>query len=241
MRKRVKPCQDCGNPIPKKSIRCRQCYHIVLTNRKGTTNPAWRGGRVSPSAAIRASKEYVTWRKAVFARDNYTCQGCGKQRTTLHAHHIKSFASYPELRFVIDNGVTLCKRCHNLAEGKAVPDRPRVIHDQCPACGEKKLITSVACRRCRPGTTKITRICQKCPNPVSQKGVRLCWTCRLAERRKPKPQCLGCGKELSDCRSTRCRQCANTALNQNRHTPFPDTKRQIGSLDRRGPRIPQHS
>lgn len=64
------------------------------------------------AADIRASEEYKEWRKAVFERDDYTCQLCGAHGVRLNAHHKKPFATYPELRTETDNGITLCESCH---------------------------------------------------------------------------------------------------------------------------------
>lgn len=77
----------------------------------------WRGGITPINKAIRNSSGYKWWRLAVFARDNYICIWCGarseKGKTVyLNADHIKPFSLFPELRFAIDNGRTLCRDCH---------------------------------------------------------------------------------------------------------------------------------
>ena len=66
-----------------------------------------RGG----SGSQRNMPEYIEWRKAVYERDDYTCQECGT-KGSMQAHHIKSWVGFPELRFDVDNGMTLCKNCH---------------------------------------------------------------------------------------------------------------------------------
>lgn len=83
---------------------------------KGCKSSSWKGGITSGNARIRQGIEYKIWRNAVFARDNWICQKCGKRGGKLVPHHIKSFAEYPELRLAIDNGETLCFKCHKLTD-----------------------------------------------------------------------------------------------------------------------------
>ena len=56
---------------------------------------------------------YKQWRIEVYSRDSYKCkianQDCNGR---LEAHHILSFTSYPELRYSINNGITLCHAHH---------------------------------------------------------------------------------------------------------------------------------
>lgn len=82
----------------------------------GKANPNWQGGITPINKSIRNSREYALWRKAVFERDNYTCRFCSQHGGKLHADHIKPFALYPELRFAIDNGRTLCVPCHRTTD-----------------------------------------------------------------------------------------------------------------------------
>ena len=92
-----------------------------MKGRVGSLNNGWKGGITPMNALIRSSAEYKLWRESVFKRDNYTCIWCrarsGNGKTVyLEADHIKPFALYPELRFAIDNGRTLCRDCHKTTD-----------------------------------------------------------------------------------------------------------------------------
>lgn len=79
----------------------------------GEKNPNWKGGISPLYEKIRKNFDYKNWRRKIFERDNFTCQMCDKIGGKLRAHHIKSFSEYPELRFDINNGITLCESpCH---------------------------------------------------------------------------------------------------------------------------------
>ena len=126
-------CPICGNPMPKYrkrgalrktcSNRCRKLLHPMTSEqrRKAVISRRANHGiyKSHQDRRARGSIEYKQWRQAVFERDDYTCQDCGdhnykgrKQTLRLHPHHEKPFATYPESRYDISNGVTLCTKCH---------------------------------------------------------------------------------------------------------------------------------
>lgn len=80
----------------------------------GEKNPQWKGGVSPKNKLIRGSFIYKIWRESVFLRDNWTCQKCKKRGEYIHPHHIKNFSDNIDVRFAIDNGITLCKKCHNV-------------------------------------------------------------------------------------------------------------------------------
>jgi len=61
----------------------------------------------------RNDSAYKVWRMNVWARDNFKCKivdsNCNGK---IEAHHILSWKLYPELRYEINNGITLCHAHH---------------------------------------------------------------------------------------------------------------------------------
>ena len=131
-------CLQCGNTFWRQPSAIKKgqnkycsknCYQIkqkgvtkvsgfALKPLMGKDNKNWKGGITPETIKIRNSKEYKEWRMYVFIRDNFTCQDCkarcgNGENVYLEAHHIKPFATQKELRFDINNGITLCKKCHS--------------------------------------------------------------------------------------------------------------------------------
>ena len=105
-------CMGCDKPFMKNrhtvsfwSGLCKECYHH-------SENGLWKGGITPENQKIRASTEYKQWRKSIFERDDFRCQICGDRGCYIEADHILPFSIYPEFRFELDNGRTLCEDCH---------------------------------------------------------------------------------------------------------------------------------
>lgn len=83
----------------------------------GDKHPNWQGGIQSQNTKIRRSLEYRSWVLEIFRKDSFTCQFCKEKEKVsgrLVADHIRPFSLFPQLRFDIQNGQTLCVDCHKI-------------------------------------------------------------------------------------------------------------------------------
>jgi len=93
-------------------------------NRKGINSGKWKGGCCNTNkqkmSAIRKSVIGYAWERDVKLRDNLTCKKCGSvghrnqyyRIVGVSAHHVYNFYDYPNKRFDLNNGITLCVKCH---------------------------------------------------------------------------------------------------------------------------------
>lgn len=78
----------------------------------------WREFRAKRRRTTGRSPDLRQWQRLVLARDSWTCRDCGAQRCELHAHHIYRRSEYPLLRLDVNNGITLCWKCHKSIRGR---------------------------------------------------------------------------------------------------------------------------
>jgi hypothetical protein len=117
-----KPCLHCGGLFERERNQTSQQWNLrKYCSEKcrveaappptffGEDNPRFKG-----ETARRRRREgpHRVWRQSVLARDNAQCQRCGETDGVLVAHHLLSWEDHPELRFDVDNGLTLCEPCH---------------------------------------------------------------------------------------------------------------------------------
>lgn len=83
---------------------------------KGENHYAWIKDRSKVQKRDHNSTKefvYTEWRDSIFKRDKYKCRLCNEECSgQLEAHHIFRWKDYPELRYLVTNGITLCHFHH---------------------------------------------------------------------------------------------------------------------------------
>jgi hypothetical protein len=115
-------CVICGKDIVappshhqrRHSVTCsKECSRIRRRETQlGEKSHLWKGGKTEQTVLDRTTLPYKIWREAVFLRDDFTCRMCGQKGVRLACHHIKRYSLFPESRFDVGNGITLCWTCH---------------------------------------------------------------------------------------------------------------------------------
>ena len=82
--------------------------------KKGENHPRWFTDRSKlKKKQERNDVAYQDWRKQVWLRDNWKCKIANPDcKGRIEAHHILKWSEYPELRYQINNGITLCQAHH---------------------------------------------------------------------------------------------------------------------------------
>lgn len=171
-------CQICSNEFEVKPYRaktaktcsneCRQ--ELFRQTMIGEKSPNWKGGISERDSQAR------TWAYNVISRDK-KCIECGSIEK-LHAHHIKSYSEYPELRYDLDNGITLCSLHHADRHPELASDF--IMHKSsrefmiCKQCNteflrkkKKQIYCSVACRSASRVKEYLSKRCEICNKEYS--------------------------------------------------------------------------
>ncbi len=89
----------------------RQCFSL---GNRGENNWKWFADRsLLVKKQERGDSAYKEWRKSVRDRDGWECKmSNGDCLGKVVAHHILPWAKFPELRYEVNNGITLCSFHH---------------------------------------------------------------------------------------------------------------------------------
>lgn len=114
IKNKERKCPKCGKIFIAKTSEDKycswECYNQDRHMPKGKDHWNWKGG-ISTLDDHRDSNDYKLWRQKIYERDNFKCVKCGSKEK-INAHHILAWKYYPDLRYNIDNGITLCEKCH---------------------------------------------------------------------------------------------------------------------------------
>lgn len=107
---------DCGNEfdvlahsLKNGNTQSCGCYKVRVLSGE---NSKWFDPTLSSDdRALFRGAEHNKWARRVKRRDNFRCQICDSEKN-LVAHHLNSYKEDEEMRFLEENGITLCRDCH---------------------------------------------------------------------------------------------------------------------------------
>jgi hypothetical protein len=106
------PC--CGKAQTSEKLKNRQFSEATLEKMK--TSALTRPKRNGKPRTWRKNYQYRQWRKAVFQNAKFRCEITGKKAKKpgdLVAHHLYCAKQHPNLIYIPENGIVLCKEIHN--------------------------------------------------------------------------------------------------------------------------------
>jgi 5-methylcytosine-specific restriction endonuclease McrA len=107
-----------GTPSPRLGMRHSDDTRARISKRmkertpRGAEHYAWRGGITPGQKKKRKGRRYYAWRDEVRFRADGRCECCQMIRDKMFAHHLKPFATHPDLVLDPNNGAWLCGPCH---------------------------------------------------------------------------------------------------------------------------------
>lgn len=119
-------CEQCGTTRSVRQSRehRRFCSSLCWYRANcGASNPKWQGGISTEREVFNSSVEWKDARKAVWRRENATCQRCCERfvhdgRPPYEVHHVAPFAVVA-LRVELSNLMLLCGECHDWVHSNA--------------------------------------------------------------------------------------------------------------------------
>jgi len=93
-------------------IYCKKCA-ILLFNTGENSSCYKKDKTAEEREGKRLYPEYTQFVKKVLARDNYTCQCCGRDNAYMEVHHLDGYDWCKDKRVDDTNGITLCENCHS--------------------------------------------------------------------------------------------------------------------------------
>jgi 5-methylcytosine-specific restriction endonuclease McrA len=86
-------------------------------SQKGKNHPRYKAELTDEDRQQDSRHQYTTtikekWRLDIFNNNDFTCQICNKRGSYLNAHHLDGWDKHENKRFDVNNGVTMCTKCH---------------------------------------------------------------------------------------------------------------------------------